>query len=193
MEIFKKLREVQNELKAPKERLNKFGGYAYRSCEDILNAVKPLLEKNGLAIILSDDVVQIGDRFYIKSTATLYSEDGENIKNTAYAREPLAKKGADESQITGASSSYARKYALAGLLAIDSTEDADTDEKPQEQPQEQPKEETKETTPTRATQIQIKILKQLAEQQGRELDEEKIKTMTIKQASDLIIKLKGVK
>lgn len=197
MDIFKKLREVQNELKAPKERLNKFGGYAYRSCEDILNAVKPLLEKNGLAIILSDDVVQIGDRFYIKSTATLYSEDGENIKNTAYAREPLAKKGADESQITGTSSSYARKYALAGLLAIDSTEDADTDEKPQEQPQEQlqkqPKEETKETTPTRVTQIQIKILKQLAEQQGRELDEEKIKTMTIKQASDLITKLKGVK
>lgn len=193
MEIFKKLREVQNELKAPKERLNKFGGYAYRSCEDILNAVKPLLEKNGLAIILSDDVVQIGDRFYIKSTATLYSEDGENIKNTAYAREPLVKKGADESQITGASSSYARKYALAGLLAIDSTDDADAEEQPQEQPQEQPKEGTKETTPTRATQIQIKILKQLAEQQGRELDEEKIKTMTIKQASDLIIKLKGVK
>ena len=158
-----------------------------------MNAVKPLLEKNGLAIILSDDVVQIGDRFYIKSTATLYLEDGENIKNTAYAREPLAKKGADESQITGASSSYARKYALAGLLAIDSTDDADAEEQPQEQPQEQPKEGTKETTPTRATQIQIKILKQLAEQQGRELDEEKIKTMTIKQASDLIIKLKGIK
>ena len=189
MEIYKRLRKVQNELKAPKERLNKFGGYAYRSCEDILNAVKPLLEKNGLALILTDDVVQIGDRFYVKSTATLYSEDGEGVHNSAYAREPLQKKGADESQITGASSSYARKYALAGLLAIDSTEDADTEEKPQEQPQEQQKEET---TPTKATAIQIKILKQIAEQQGKELDEEKIKTMTIKQASDLITKLKGV-
>lgn len=192
MEIYKRLREVQNELKAPKERLNKFGGYAYRSCEDILNAVKPLLEIYRLTLILTDDVVQIGDRFYVKATATLYSEDGEDVHNSAYAREPLQKKGADESQITGASSSYARKYALAGLLAIDSTEDADTEEKPQEQPKEEkPQEQPKELP--KATQMQINILKELAEQQGRELDNEKIKTLTIKQASDLIAKLKGVK
>lgn len=192
MEIYKRLREVQNELKAPKERLNKFGGYAYRSCEDILNAVKPLLKIYRLTLILTDDVVQIGDRFYVKATATLYSEDGEGVHNSAYAREPLQKKGADESQITGASSSYARKYALAGLLAIDSTEDADTEEKPQEQPKEEkPQEQPKELP--KATQMQINILKELAEQQGRELDNEKIKTLTIKQASDLIAKLKGVK
>lgn len=192
MEIYKRLREVQNELKAPKERLNKFGGYAYRSCEDILNAVKPLLEKYRLTLILTDDVVQIGDRFYVKATATLYSEDGEGVHNSAYAREPLQKKGTDESQITGASSSYARKYALAGLLAIDSTEDADTEERPQEAPKEEKPQEQPKTTP-KATQMQINILKELAEQQGKELDNEKIKTLTIKQASDLIAKLKGVK
>lgn len=192
MEIYKRLREVQNELKAPKERLNKFGGYAYRSCEDILNAVKPLLEKYRLTLILTDDVVQIGDRFYVKATATLYYEEGEGVHNSAYAREPLQKKGADESQITGASSSYARKYALAGLLAIDSTEDADTEERPQEAPKEEKPQEQPKTTP-KATQMQINILKELAEQQGRELDNEKIKALTIKQASDLIAKLKGVK
>jgi hypothetical protein len=187
MEIYKKLNKIQVELKAPKDRVNKFGGFSYRNCEDILNALKPLLDAEGCAVILNDDVVQIGDRFYIKATATLYDENGENISNTAYAREPLQKKGADESQITGASSSYARKYALAGLLAIDSAEDIDEKEPPKEEPKEEPKE----TDVPRASEVQIKILKQLAEKQGKELDVELVRTWSIKQASDMIMKLKG--
>jgi hypothetical protein len=185
--IYKKLNKIQVELKAPKDRVNKFGGFSYRNCEDILNALKPLLDAEGCAVILNDDVVQIGDRFYIKATATLYDENGENISNTAYAREPLQKKGADESQITGASSSYARKYALAGLLAIDSAEDIDEKEPPKEEPKEEPKE----TDVPRASEVQIKILKQLAEKQGKELDVELVRTWSIKQASDMIMKLKG--
>jgi hypothetical protein len=187
MEIYKKLNKIQVELKAPKDRVNKFGGFSYRNCEDILNALKPLLDAEGCAVILNDDVVQIGDRFYIKATATLYDENGENISNTAYAREPLQKKGADESQITGASSSYARKYALAGLLAIDSAEDIDEKEPPKEEPKEEPKG----TDVPRASEVQIKILKQLAEKQGKELDVELVRTWSIKQASDMIMKLKG--
>jgi hypothetical protein len=187
MEIYKKLNKIQVELKAPKDRVNKFGGFSYRNCEDILNALKPLLDAEGCAVILNDDVVQIGDRFYIKATATLFSENGENISNTAYAREPLQKKGADESQITGASSSYARKYALAGLLAIDSAEDIDEKEPPKEEPKEEPKE----TDVPRASEVQIKILKQLAEKQGKELDVELVRSWSIKQASDMIMKLKG--
>lgn len=190
MEIYKKLNKIQVELKAPKDRVNKFGGFSYRNCEDILNALKPLLDVEGCAVILTDDVVQIGDRFYIKSTATLYDENGENISNTAYAREPLQKKGADESQITGASSSYARKYALAGLLAIDSAEDTDEQEQPKE---ETPKEEPKGADVPRASEIQIRILQQLAEKQGKELDVELVRTWSIKQASDMIMKLKGEK
>lgn len=184
MEIYNKLNKIQVELKAPKDRVNKFGGFSYRNCEDILNALKPLLDVEGCAVILNDDVVQIGDRFYIKATATLYTEAGESISNTAYAREPLQKKGADESQITGASSSYARKYALAGLLAIDSAEDIDEKEPPKE-------EEAKGADIPRASETQIKILKQLAEKQGKELDVELVKTWSIKQASDMIMKLKG--
>lgn len=184
MDIYKKLNKIQVELKAPKDRVNKFGGFSYRNCEDILNALKPLLDAEGCAVILNDDVVQIGDRFYIKATATLYDENGESISNTAYAREPLQKKGADESQITGASSSYARKYALAGLLAIDSAEDIDEKEPPKE-------EEPKGADVPRASETQIKILKQLAEKQGKELDVELVKTWSIKQASDMIMKLKG--
>lgn len=184
MDIYKKLNKIQVELKAPKDRVNKFGGFSYRNCEDILNALKSLLDAEGCAVILTDDVVQIGDRFYIKATATLYAENGESISNTAYAREPLQKKGADESQITGASSSYARKYALAGLLAIDSAEDIDEKEPPKE-------EEPKGADIPRASETQIKILKQLAEKQGKELDVELVKTWSIKQASDMIMKLKG--
>lgn len=120
-----KIAKVQNELKAPKNQYNNFGNYKYRSCEDIVESVKPLLAKQGLALIITDDIALVGDRYYIKATATI--TDGENeITTTAFAREPLDKKGMDESQITGASSSYARKYALNGLLAIDDTKDADS-------------------------------------------------------------------
>ena len=118
------LNKIQCELKAPKTQMNKFGGYAYRSCEDILEAVKPLLQKYEVALMLSDEIVQIGARIYVKATAALKGKDGE-VSASAYAREPENKKGSDESQITGAASSYARKYALNGLFAIDDAKDAD--------------------------------------------------------------------
>ena len=121
-----KLGAIQRELKVPKDQYNSFGKYNYRSCEDILEALKPILGKHDCTVTLSDDLVQIGDRYYIKATATLY--DGENaISNTAFAREDAEKRGMDGSQITGTASSYARKYALNGLFLVDDTKDADTD------------------------------------------------------------------
>lgn len=119
------LQKIQTELKAPKGQLNKFGGYKYRSCEDILEALKPVLAKYEAAVILSDEVVEIAGRIYVKATATLKAKDITE-STTAFAREPEVKKGMDESQITGAASSYARKYALNGLFGIDDTKDADT-------------------------------------------------------------------
>lgn len=122
-EINSSLALIQKELKAPKGQLNKFGNYNYRSCEDIVEAVKPLL--GTLTLTISDEVVNIGTRYYVKATATL--SDGEsNISVSAFARESEEKKGMDSAQITGACSSYARKYALNGLFAIDDTKDADT-------------------------------------------------------------------
>lgn len=128
MKIVEQLKNVQSKLKAPKGQYNSFGKYKYRSCEDILEAVKPLLAEEGLILTLSDEVVWIGDRFYVRATATVENTDGEVKHNAAYAREEEAKKGMDGSQITGTSSSYARKYALNGLFLIDDTKDADTDE-----------------------------------------------------------------
>ena len=127
--IYEKLLAVQNELKAPKDKRNTFGGYNYRSCEGILEAVKPLLQAQGLMLTIKDEVVNIGDRYYVKATVLLddISSNGE-IAVTALAREEEAKKGMDASQITGTASSYARKYALNGLFLIDDTKDADTDE-----------------------------------------------------------------
>lgn len=119
------LQQIQSELKAPKGQFNSFGGYKYRSCEDILEALKPVLAKYQAAVILSDEIIQLGERWYVKATATLKTKDGD-LSVSAFAREPLAKKGMDESQITGAASSYARKYALNGLFGIDDTKDADT-------------------------------------------------------------------
>lgn len=120
------LMAVQLTLKAPKNQVNTFGKYNYRSCEDILEAVKPHLNRNGLTLTLSDEIVSVGDRIYVKATATL-SNGIESVSTTAYAREPEAKKGMDDSQITGTASSYARKYALNGLFCIDDNKDADTD------------------------------------------------------------------
>lgn len=122
------LDKIQSELKAPKGNFNSFGKYKYRSCEDIVEAVKPLLHAHGCHLILSDDVVMVGDRIYVKATATIYNGAAVVGQSTAFARESLDKKGMDDSQITGTASSYARKYALNGLLAIDDTKDADTDE-----------------------------------------------------------------
>lgn len=120
----KQLVEIQNELKAPKSQFNKFGGYKYRNAEDILEAVKPLLFKHKCTLTISDDIVCAGDRIYVKSTAII-SNGADSISVSAFAREPEAQKGMSESQITGASSSYARKYALNGMFAIDDTKDSD--------------------------------------------------------------------
>ena len=127
--IYAALLAVQRDLKAPKSQRNSFGKYNYRSAEDILEAVKPLLNENGLVLLLSDSIEQVGDRYYVKATARLIDvATGDCIENNAYAREPVDKKGVDQSQVTGASSSYSRKYCLNGLFAIDDTKDPDTDE-----------------------------------------------------------------
>ena len=124
--FYEKVQKIQEELKAPKNQFNKFGNSAYRSCEDIYNAVKPLLAKYGLVLTVTDELVMIGERYYIKATATLQENAILYIRNVAYAREEETKKGMDGSQITGASSSYARKYALNGLFLIDDGRDSDT-------------------------------------------------------------------
>lgn len=122
----KELIVIQSELKAPKSQFNKFGGYKYRKAEDILEAVKPLLAKQKCTLTITDDIVMVGNRIYVKATATIKNEKGECETTTGWAREEESKKGMDGSQITGASSSYARKYALNGLFAIDDNADSDT-------------------------------------------------------------------
>lgn len=126
-DIMAALMRIQQKLKAPKNQRNSFGNYNYRSCEDILEAVKPLLEQEDVTLLLQDDLVQVGDRYYVKATAT-FMRGTDRIEATAFAREAETKKGMDDSQITGTASSYARKYALNGLFLIDDTKDADTDE-----------------------------------------------------------------
>ena len=126
MNIYEKLLYIQTNLKAPKNQFNKFGNYKYRNCEDILEAVKPIQQQVKAVTILTDEIVHIGERYYVKATARLIdTENGEKIENTAFAREEETKKGMDGSQITGSSSSYARKYALNGLFDIDDTKDSD--------------------------------------------------------------------
>ena len=128
MNIYEKLLNIQAELKAPKNQYNSFGKYNYRSCEDILEGLKPLLIKYKVTLIIDDEIVQIGDRYYVKATATLIDVEGEGreyINSTAFAREDEKKTGMDLSQLTGSTSSYARKYALSGLFAIDDTKDSD--------------------------------------------------------------------
>jgi len=124
--IHEKLQGIQSSLKAPKGQTNKFGGYTYRSAEDILTAVKPLLTKYGVTLVISDDIVGVEGRVYVKATAVLAeSESDYSIQVQGFAREAESRKGMDDSQITGSASSYARKYALNGLFAIDDTKDAD--------------------------------------------------------------------
>lgn len=126
MTLFAKLSKIQEKLNVPKEQYSQFGNFYYRSCEDIVEAVKPLLIMNGLTMTMSDELVMIGDRYYIKATVSIIDiETGEKHEVTAFAREAEKKKGMDESQITGAASSYARKYALNGMFAIDDVKDAD--------------------------------------------------------------------
>ena len=127
MSVYTKLLNVQSELKAPKSQYNSFGKYKYRSCEDILEALKPILNKNKATVIISDDILFVEGRHYIKATVKFIDiENGEMVENSALAREDEIKKGMDSSQITGSVSSYARKYALNGMFAIDDTKDSDS-------------------------------------------------------------------
>lgn len=129
MGINEKLMRIQTQIKAPKNLYNSFGKYKYRNAEGICEAVKPFLEKENVSLILLDDVMAVGNRFYVKAIARLTdNENGDSVEATAFARESETKKGMDDSQITGTASSYARKYALNGLFLLDDTKDADTDE-----------------------------------------------------------------
>ena len=193
MNIYEKLMNIQKELKAPKCQYNSFGKYKYRSCEDILESVKPLLEKYKVTIILSDKLEQIGERYYIRAKAILIDTESNNsIENTAYAREEETKKGMDGSQITGTSSSYARKYALNGLLLIDDTKDADTDEFTKENNKGKTKEEPKEK---KITPGQLKVLSKLYTGDNLvkllELNKiDKLEDMSMEKANEIILKLK---
>lgn len=126
--IREKLMQIQTEIKAPKNLYNSFGKYSYRNAESICEAVKPFLEEFKCSLVLEDEIVEVGGRVYVKATATLMDNEGDSISVSAYAREPFEKKGMDDSQITGATSSYARKYALNGLFLLDDTKDADSEE-----------------------------------------------------------------
>lgn len=193
MNIYEKLMNIQKELKAPKGQYNSFGKYKYRSCEDILESVKPLLEKYKVTIILTDKLEQIGERYYIRAMAILFDTESDNsIENTAYAREEETKKGMDGSQITGTSSSYARKYALNGLLLIDDTKDADTDEFTKENNKGKTKEEPKEK---KITEGQLKVLSKLYTGDNLvkllELNKiDKLEDMSMEKANEIILKLK---
>ena len=192
MSIFEKLSAIQNELKAPKNQYNSFGKYNYRSCEDILEAVKPLCRKYRTTLIIGDTLELIGDRYYIKAIVTLYDLDSDkSISNTAYARESETKTGMDASQITGATSSYARKYALNGLFNIDDTKDADTDEYQKTIGNEQEKKEV-----SKATDKQKEMIKKLytADEIKAELEilkRSKLSDLTVFEASSLISRKKG--
>ena len=145
-----KLQGIQGLLKAPKGQTNKFGGYKYRSAEDILESVKPLLDQWGVILTVSDEVVEIGGRVYVKATARITDSEHDNsVETTAFAREAEVKKGMDEAQITGSASSYARKYALNGLLCIDDTKDPDATN---DHGKSQPKAVAKSNKPTKAVQ-----------------------------------------
>ena len=188
MGIKEKLLNIQCELKAPKNQYNSFGDYKYRSCEDILEALKPLLFKYKCVLTISDSIKQVGERYYVVAKVELSDaeKDGGEIISESNAREVDTRAKMDVAQITGTASSYARKYALNGLFLIDDTKDADTDEHKKETGEE-------EKTEKLATEKQIELLKKIAEEQGKTLDEEVVKGWTMKQASDFISKHKGGK
>lgn len=143
MTIYEKLSAIQVKLNAPKNQYNEYGKYSYRSCEDIFEGLKPILEATKTTVTVNDEIVLIGERYYVKATATLHDcESDKSVSNTAYAREELTKKGMDASQITGSTSSYARKYALNGLFCIDDVKDADTRDNRQKEAEEQAKAES---------------------------------------------------
>lgn len=183
MNIYGKLAAIQQELKAPKDKKNTYGGYNYRSAEGILEALKPVLVRHEATVVLTDELVQVGDRYYVKATAALWSTtDTDVVTATGWAREAEIKKGMDDSQITGTASSYARKYALNALLLIDDTKDADTDEY------------QKETHPEKITPDQKKVILALADQAqvdlGKVLGGEDLGKMSVLRANQLIAALK---
>lgn len=194
MNIYEKLLNIQAELKAPKGQENKFGHYKYRSCEDILEAVKPLLAKNKVILQLTDKIECLGNRYYIKATAILIdTEDTKNeeiayIENTAYARESEEKKGMDDSQITGTASSYARKYALNGLFCIDDTKDADTNEFKEQQDKvtKQDKEQIlEENINELVTEQQAKTIYAIMRQKGLDVEKQLLTNYSITNTKDL--------
>ncbi|EDQ9399933.1 ERF family protein [Salmonella enterica] len=167
--LIQKLINIQSSLNAPKNQYNSFGKYHYRSCEDIMAALKPLLKQEGVLQYITDEVVLIGNRFYVKSTVTL--TDGESsISNAAFAREEETKKGADGSQITGSASSYARKYALNGMYNIDDAKDADTDEHKQQQNAAP----AKKAKPASSSHYPEQVLKAFSEYAATETDKKKL-------------------
>ena len=184
-EINIKLMNIQQELKAPKGQYNDFGKYAYRSCEDILEAVKPLLKKEKVVLTINDELQYIGNRYYIKATATLIDTESEaTISNSAYAREEETKKGMDGSQITGASSSYARNDALNDLFGSDDNKDSDTTNIQSKEEKEDKK----------ASPKQIELIQKYY--QGENLTKllevnniEKLEDMSINKASEILSKL----
>ena len=187
MNIYEKLSAVQQELKAPKDKKNTYAGYNYRSAEGILEAVKPLLAKYKCAIMLSDDIEVYEDRIYVKSCVyfiDVETENGAQLRAVSYAREAQEKKGLDVSQVTGTASSYARKYALNGLLLIDDTKDPDTDEY-QKQTKDEPEE--------MATEAQKKTIGIMANKAGLKLEQilkKPINELTAEEGTRLIIALK---
>lgn len=187
MNLKEKLSTIQGKLIAPKNQYNSFGKYKYRSCEDILEGLKPLLTETKTALTINDEIAEVGGRIYVKATATLHDcESDEAIANSAFAREEENKKGMDASQVTGATSSYARKYALNGLFAIDDTKDADATNT-------HGKDETK-----KATEGQVAALKKVYT--GENLEKllkanniSQIEDLPMEKASEIISRLKGSK
>lgn len=176
--VYQKLMRVQSKLKAPKNQFNKFGNYSYRSCEDILEGLKPLLKEVGAVLIINDEVVNIANRFYIKATASFISiDDGEKIISSALAREEEERVKFDPAQLTGSVSSYARKYALNGLFAIDDTKDSDSTNKHDKDNITSLNNENKWTNP-KLTDNQIKRLYAIAYKKG--IGADKVKEQVLK-------------
>ena len=187
MSIYEKLALIQQELSAPKNQFSDYGGYYYRSCEDILEGLKPCLQKVKAMVVISDELVHIGERYYIKATATIYDcESDGQISNTAYARETESKPKMDASQITGSASSYARKYALNGLFCIDDVKDTDSMANRQNDEEEQQKaeEQQKEIEKMKISEIKVKSL--IARCEKENVDKEKIiRLYKVKSLADL--------
>ncbi len=178
--IYEKLNAVQSRMKAPKNLYNSFGKYKYRNAEGILEAFKPYGKELGLVLMLRDSIEEIGNRVYVKATATLYDiEDKTFVEVYAYAREADDKKGMDASQVTGATSSYARKYCLNGLFLLDDTKDADTDEYRNEN-----EERKNQAKPQKATKTQIQALTNLIKQKGK-TEEQMLSVVGVKSMNDL--------